>query len=523
MEANRRFNVKMKNIYTIITLILISLVALCSCTSENTTTGSISGRVVLEDGASPNRILVSVAGNGEGEKYTARTDSDGYFKIDNVTPSSYSVSFTKAGYYVDTIDDVTVTAGKTAALEKVTLTLKLGYFTGKVIDDTGNPISGATVTVSARGYNYSATSDANGNYSITAKPGIYTDITVSAINPCRYLQETLNKAVSADNETKLGNFTLLPDTHNYVLSNIVESTKTVAGYREYRCTNCDHVDRVDIPLRTDGARWAGIRASSYGLAESFGTYPGINSMAEYAEKMESCYVGSNGTVILIVGVVSEDLTKCFLDFPLSKEINNVIGSDVDFYEDYLTALDKGGYSVWLQVEPGNADLVELAKEVMNHYKHHSCVKGFGIDVEWYKRADNRNGKKLNSDGDEPNTVNRVLSAVKAIDDKYTVFVKHWDTKWLPDPKEGLIFVDDSQIFHGDTEYMCNQFSHWAEYYAPCPVMFQIGYNADEDIWGNLENPAKELGEMIINACTSGNDIGIIWVDFTLKEVIEKID
>ena len=522
---------KVRPFFGIIAIVLVSLITLCSC---EITAGpsSISGRVLLEDGASPNRVLVTITAKDGSGSYNTRTDSDGLFKITDITPATYTVSFSKAGYYGDT-KEVSVGEGQAITLESVTLILKLGTFTGKVIDEGGNPISGASVTVSGRGYSFSATTDASGKYTITAKPGIYTDITVSAINPCRYLQGTLNKTVSADTETKLTDSTLLPDTHNYILTSVVEATTSAKGYREYRCTNCNHVETVDIPKRTDGARWAGIRASSYGLEESFGTYPGINSMASYAGKMESCYAGSNGTVILIVGVVSEDLTSCFLDFPITEQIANVTCSNVDFYEDYLTALDKGGYSVWLQVEPGNANLVELAKAVMNHYKHHSCVKGFGIDVEWYKRADNRNGMKLSSDGDEPKTVDNVLKAVKAINSSYTVFVKHWDEKWLPDPKTGLVFVNDSQgFFEGgwgkgerkpSLEKMVHEFAQWAEDYYPCPVMFQIGYDADEGIWGEMENPAEDLGKAIIAECTTSNDIGIIWVDFTLKEVIEKID
>ena len=519
---------KVRPFFGIIAIVLVSLITLCAC-EITPGASSISGRVILEGGASPNRILVMLTSKDGSSSYNARTDSDGLFKITDITPATYTVSFSKAGYY-GASTEVAVGEGQSITLDTVTLVMKLGTFTGKIVDDSGNPISGASVTISARGYHYSDTTDTSGKYSITVKPGTYTDITVSVTSPsCRYLQQTLNKAVSADNETKLDNITMLPDTHNYVLTSIVESTKTVAGYRLYTCTNCNDENKVVIPLQTDGARWAGIRASSYGLEESFGTYPGIHSMTEYAQKMESCYAGSNGTVILIVGVVSEDLTKCFLDFPLSKEIKNVIGSDVDFFEDYLTALDKGGYSVWLQVEPGNADLVELAKEVMNHYKHHSCVKGFGIDVEWYKRADNKDGMKLNKDG-EPNTASNVLSAVRAINKNYTVFVKHWKQSWLPDPTTGLIFVNDSQGFYKDwktkepdPDKMVHEFAEWAEDYYPCPVMFQIGYDADEGIWGEMENPAEDLGKAIIAECTTSNDIGIIWVDFTLKEVIEKID
>ena len=519
---------KVRPFFGIIAIVLVSLITLCAC-EITPGASSISGRVILEGGASPNRILVMLTSKDGSSSYNARTDSDGLFKITDITPATYTVSFSKAGYY-GASTEVAVGEGQSITLDTVTLVMKLGTFTGEIVDDSGNPISGASVTISARGYHYSDTTDTSGKYSITVKPGTYTDITVSVTSPsCRYLQQTLNKAVSADNETKLDNITMLPDTHNYVLTSIVESTPEDVGTRLYTCTNCGHPNPVEIPKRTDGARWAGIRASSYGLEESFGTYPGIHSMTEYAQKMESCYAGSNGTVILIVGVVSEDLTKCFLDFPLSKEIKNVIGSDVDFFEDYLTALDKGGYSVWLQVEPGNADLVELAKEVMNHYKHHSCVKGFGIDVEWYKRADNKDGMKLNKDG-EPNTASNVLSAVRAINKNYTVFVKHWKQSWLPDPTTGLIFVNDSQGFYKDwktkepdPDKMVHEFAEWAEDYYPCPVMFQIGYDADEGIWGEMENPAEDLGKAIIAECTTSNDIGIIWVDFTLKEVIEKID
>ena len=519
----------------IIAIILVSLITFCSCVNTPESS-SLSGHVVLEGGASPNRVLITVTAKDNSEKYSVRTDSDGFFTIEDIVPSTYTVSFSKAGYYFMTLEeDVIVGDGKSVMLDTVTLLMKLGTFTGKVIDDTGNPISGASVTVSGRGYRFSDTTDANGNYSIAAKPGVYTDITVSVINPsCRYLQETLNKSVSADKETKLDAYSLHPDTHNYVLTSIVESNPEEKGSRLFTCTNCGDSYQVDIPKRTDGVRWAGIRASSYGLEESFGSYPGINSMTEYAEKMESCYAGSNGTVILIVGVVSEDLTSCFLDFPISEEIENVTCSDVDFYEDYLTAMDKGGYSVWLQVEPGNADLVKLAKAVMNHYKHHSCVKGFGIDVEWYQ-PEGKNGRGTPLD---KATAGKVLTEVRKYNKEYTVFIKHWIDDYLTEgePVKGFIYIDDSQGFRAGKDYtalekMCSDFSDWAETFDPCPVMFQIGYDSHgrdgqsdkTRIWGSMENPAEVLGKAIIAECTTSNDIGIIWVDFTLKEVIGKID
>ena len=53
-------------------------------------------------------------------------------------------------------------------------------------------------------------------------------------------------------------------------------------------------------------------------------------------------------------------------------------------------------------------------------------------------------------------------------------------------------------------------------------MFQIGYQADRRVWGSMENPAEELGKALQSQCMYGNDLGIIWVDFSLKEVMDKV-
>ena len=284
-------------------------------------------------------------------------------------------------------------------------------------------------------------------------------------------------------------------------------------------------------------KWAGMRVSYYGIRSSFRqgknfTFPSVSDMVGFGQKMSSCYEGSTGTYILIVGTISSVYDdagntvsgKCSLEFPLSKSITNARGSEEDFYEDYLTAMDNAGMAVWLQVEPGDADLVELAKEVMNHYKHHSCVKGFGIDVEWYEYREQADAEEGDSSKLSDATAEAVVNAVRAINPEYTVFVKHWDEEWLP-PKyrDGLIFVSDSQYYDSPAQQR-NDFANWAAYYAPSPVMFQIGYAADkESVWGSYANPAKELGQFIADGCRSGNDIGIIWVDFTLKEAMSKIE
>ena len=310
-------------------------------------------------------------------------------------------------------------------------------------------------------------------------------------------------------------------------------------------TSCDEVKSFFSDDGTSGGgngqpctvKWAGVRVSYYGMRSSFRegkefTFPSESDMVGFGQKMSSCYEGSTGAYIIIVGTISDtrddagNVVKgsCSLQFPLSKTISNAYGSEDDFYESYLTALDKAGHSVWLQVEPGDANLVTLAKEVMNHYKHHTCVKGFGIDVEWFEYRKKAGEDEGDSSKLSDSLAKQVVDAVRAINPEYTVFVKHWDEEWLP-PKyrDGLIFVNDSQ-YYDSAEDQRDDFAAWAEHYAPNPVMFQIGYQADKSkVWGKYSNPAKELGQCIVDGCKSGNDVGIIWVDFTLKEAMSKID
>ena len=266
-------------------------------------------------------------------------------------------------------------------------------------------------------------------------------------------------------------------------------------------------------------KWAGIRISTYGMRSSFGkdNFPSETQMAGFATNMASCYEGSTGAYVLIVGEIHSN--GCTLYFPVTGNDENIEGSKTDRYESYLDECDKQGISVWLQVEPGYGDLVTLADIVMKHYGHHSCVKGFGIDVEWHKPVEGADeGTKLSD-----SVAKQVLAKVRSYNPEYTVFVKHWDMRWLPSKIEGLIYVNDSQQFDNMTQVK-NEFSEWAAYYAPQPVMFQIGYNADKAIWNGTDyaaNPAKLFGQAIVDACNSGNDVGIIWVDMTLSQVINK--
>jgi hypothetical protein len=49
-------------------------------------------------------------------------------------------------------------------------------------------------------------------------------------------------------------------------------------------------------------------------------------------------------------------------------------------------------------------------------------------------------------------------------------------------------------------------------------MFQVGYEKDRTWWSKLPNPPKDIGDAIA-AAINGQPLGIIWVDFTLRDVL----
>jgi hypothetical protein len=62
-----------------------------------------------------------------------------------------------------------------------------------------------------------------------------------------------------------------------------------------------------------------------------------------------------------------------------------------------------------------------------------------------------------------------------------------------------------------------EFDAWGEFFKPNTVLFQIGYPSDKPWWSQLPQPPKTLGLAI--AAKIEQDCGVIWVDFTLKDVL----
>ncbi len=152
--------------------------------------------------------------------------------------------------------------------------------------------------------------------------------------------------------------------------------------------------------------------------------------------------------------------------------------------------------------------------VLKQYKHHASVIGFGIDVEWFKNARTSDSNAIVTDA----LAKAWEAKVKAHNQKYRLFVKHFRKEDLPPAYRGdVVFVDDSQQFKSLDSFL-SEFKEFADFFYPNTVMFQIGYRADRVWWNEIAAPIpKTLGEKL--AARTRQDCGIVWVDFTLRDVL----
>jgi len=255
--------------------------------------------------------------------------------------------------------------------------------------------------------------------------------------------------------------------------------------------------------------YAGVRSSNYGIKP----FPEPLEWQIAMQTMSGYFEGSNPCAIWIVGELQHP-KDCRLYFPGDeKQYPYIQFETTDKHEKYLNFFDLVGIKVFLQVEPAQADVITLIDLVLERYKHHECVIGFGVDVEWYREFENPEWGIQVDDASARQWEERV----KLHNPQYRLFLKHWDRNWMPETYRGdIIFVDDSQIFK-EFDAMVEEFvNHWANYFRPNTVFFQIGYKSDRTWWKQLNNPPKTIGDAIRNRIEQ--DCGIFWVDFTLREV-----
>ncbi|HUM27847.1 MAG TPA: hypothetical protein PKN81_16530, partial [Anaerolineales bacterium] len=142
--------------------------------------------------------------------------------------------------------------------------------------------------------------------------------------------------------------------------------------------------------------------------------------------------------------------------------------------------------------------------------HHPSVVGFGVDVEWYKSSQVPQGEPVSDE-----VAQAWVRAIRNHHPEYQLFLKHWDTAWMPPTaRDGILFINDSQGFES-FEQMTTEFAEWGKTFAPARVGFQYGYQADQRWWSEMQNPASKIGHVLLEKIP--NTQALFWVDFTILE------
>lgn len=137
--------------------------------------GSISGVVTSQEGNPLADAAVYVVSVIHGNEAVTTTDPSGHYALTGLLPSSYRVHFSaSSGNHLDEFyenarsqGDATF-VGVLEGIDTLAINASLergGSISGTVVDDLGNPIVDASVTVSGASYGLTFT-DADGNYVI---------------------------------------------------------------------------------------------------------------------------------------------------------------------------------------------------------------------------------------------------------------------------------------------------------------------------------------------------------------------
>jgi protocatechuate 3,4-dioxygenase beta subunit len=120
------------------------------------TTSSIAGSVVKEPGSQPlKKVLVQIVAENQkdGSNYSASTDADGHFRVENVAPGRYRVFIEKAGFVGVNerglkLDTTVFTARAGQSLDDLLFRmLPTAILNGRVTDEDGDPMAGVRILV----------------------------------------------------------------------------------------------------------------------------------------------------------------------------------------------------------------------------------------------------------------------------------------------------------------------------------------------------------------------------------------
>lgn len=273
------------------------------------------------------------------------------------------------------------------------------------------------------------------------------------------------------------------------------------------CATSEPVQRPDFLV--------GLRRSAYGLpARATDDAWWVAQARAHA----AAYAGARPAIIEIVSTYLDDGTTQF-GFARPAADGGPV-TDMAFHagkvdhERALCLYDRTGVKAILQIEPGSADVERCLEVAWRAFGHHPCVVGFGIDGEWFRTKDSKDG------AGEPVTdelARAWMEKVRSFHPRHTLFLKHFQTGKLPPTYRhpNLWFINDSQDFSG-LSHMVREFAAWDRFAAGAGTGFQFGYPRDRKWWSKLHCPPVAIGRELRGAIPGVR--GLFWVDFSADQV-----
>ena len=305
-----------------------------------------------------------------------------------------------------------------------------------------------------------------------------------------------------------------------------QQTRTVSTSLPSGCTGGSPVlNQSCTPTISNLTQVAGWRTSDYGTEDPTAVKQSDSAYyIDVSQKMAEKFSGSNPGGIYTVGYIETNTTM--LPYELKDVASSIPSVHIDESgvqanpETMLNSFDAAGLSIILAVEPGRADVVKLAQAILNKYKNHPSVKGFGVDNEWYMSENNVMSAA---------TAIALKNAVTAINPAYKTIIKHFDSSKLP-IVSGVVYLTDTCSFSSRAAAV-DSYVAWANTFAGSEIGYQFGYDKmecgtpDDSLWwkpmGTGGQPALLLIQDIKARVPTADIYSTFWADFTILTQFPK--
>jgi protocatechuate 3,4-dioxygenase beta subunit len=418
-------------------LLLLVLVALQLASAQSPPASakkaSIAGMVVKEPGSEPlKKVVVQIVAENQrlGGNYTAATDSNGHFQVDNVEPGRYRIFFEKSGFIgvndrgakADT-NVFSVQAGQTVD-NLLFRMLPTAVISGRITDEDGEPMS--EVRIIAQMKKAGKVRNDNGGSTATNDLGEYRlaglfpgQYSIAAIPPPDfrdYQKPDKDKAADAPPETRYVT-TYYPGTFDAAQASTVALTAgddvpvnfTLVPARTYRVrgivTGMTGTEKPSVELRSksgDSYHTNAVEIGPNGQFEVRGVAPGSYSLVATVGS-ESHTLSAQQDINVVAGDVDGLKITPLPSFTLSGHLHveGASSANLTHYAVNLrliqssddstiyispeffgvnAAVDKQGNFQWQGVAPGNYTVQVIGGEPPGFFLKSATVGGRDIET-----------------------------------------------------------------------------------------------------------------------------------------------